>query len=464
MPPGVVNRLWEELKPQGSSLTKTGRAPEEYHVFCSFDLVNSTALKAKNKTWPVIISSFSDFVIDAVSKRVKDLAPWKFLGDEVVFTQQIRRFQDLPDLLPKIYDTLRFVIGRIHETFPEARGLVSVRATAWGAFCLNGVGDLEQTSKKVADQPDRNIRIGRRKGGELKELVEPDFMGPSIDEGFRLQRFAPRGRLAVSAELAYFVSQGGGKARKIAKCLRIVSFEVLKGIWSERRYPIVWYDENWDKLLKTFCYDERYTDPLVEKLLKDGPPHHISELKKVFSDLGEFDRLRQGYRILRRLRPAKKTTKRFQQPSELSLLHLPAQHVHCVAVCLDGRGRCLIAKRPKAKRLFPGHWEFGCGQLTKGESFENCLVEAYRDDFNARLDRATLHPLSTFMIEGNPQVPGIIFTGKVSNPQTMKAKKHTELRWITAKDLPKYAKELCVPKFKETALDAFGWHKSGDET
>jgi 8-oxo-dGTP pyrophosphatase MutT (NUDIX family) len=134
--------------------------------------------------------------------------------------------------------------------------------------------------------------------------------------------------------------------------------------------------------------------------------------------------------------------------------------VHCVAVCLDGRGRCLIAKRRKTKRLFPGYWEFGCGQLKVGQSFEECLVQAYWDDFDAKLDRASLRPLSTFMIDGTPKIPGIIFTGRVSNSQSIKAKKHSELRWITPNELPNYADDLCVPEFNATVLASHALFKS----
>jgi hypothetical protein len=79
-----------------------------------------------------------------------------------------------------------------------------------------------------------------------------DFLGPEIDAGFRISKFALRRRLVVSAELSCLLFRERAAYTGIEKQLKIVSFQILKGVWTGRHYPIVWYERDWPNIAKTF--------------------------------------------------------------------------------------------------------------------------------------------------------------------------------------------------------------------
>jgi len=66
-----------------------------------------------------------------------------------------------------------------------------------------------------------------------------DFLGSSIDIGFRLSRFASPRKFIFSVELAYVLSAPG---KLIENGFRYHGKEILKGVLANRPYPIFWLD------------------------------------------------------------------------------------------------------------------------------------------------------------------------------------------------------------------------------
>jgi hypothetical protein len=236
----------------------------EFYIFISYDLVNSTLYKeiCKNK-WPDVFNSFYNFVENGIKSKHKmaDARVWKYVGDELILYKKILSLEDLHTSVPNAFCVLQDTITALHREYEDAKksGL-SVKATAWCA-------ESEPLLTREEDSKIRNISITPRP--DNPNLI--DFLGPDIDTGFRISKFALRRRLVVSAELSYLLYlERSHIAEDIEDKLKIVTYEVLKGITSNRRYPIIWYEHDWQNVTSTFLYDEHYNSQILNNIRDFG--------------------------------------------------------------------------------------------------------------------------------------------------------------------------------------------------
>lgn len=127
----------------------------------------------------------------------------------------------------------------------------------------------------------------------------------------------------------------------------------------------------------------------------------------------------------------------------------------------------LAAKRPDTKRRLAGLWEFGCAQLRQNKGFEECLLQAYKEDFAVELVVSPLTPITAYRVEENSHkrvIPGVIFIAKAKNPDMVASgfsrSKHSAIRWISESDLPQIIENEWVPDAKATMKSAFEAWKS----
>jgi hypothetical protein len=198
--------------------------PKECHpkqrIFLSIDAINSTALKtemaesgATSGAWVeeftaflpeviiVYIKHFSELVgkhcrecsnscmqRGEVQPQSSDACPkvWKYSGDEVLLVAELTcsKLQASLHLL-----AMARTIAHFNNDFHEKGFKLRFKGTAW-----------------VAAFPVTNIELDL---GKAEGLTVRDFLGPSIDLGFRLAKHASEGRLIISASLAYLAIMGG---------------------------------------------------------------------------------------------------------------------------------------------------------------------------------------------------------------------------------------------------------------
>lgn len=65
---------------------------------------------------------------------------------------------------------------------------------------------------------------------------------------------------------------------------RVVSLEALKGVWSGRPYPVVWYCEPWEHTEENFAYDEALQHPIVANVLA-GRTHPLRLVDRALRDM-----------------------------------------------------------------------------------------------------------------------------------------------------------------------------------
>lgn len=210
-------------------------------LFLSVDVVGSTAYKSSFSNlkvqsvaseWaPVFRNFFRDFP-SAVRYQYSQvdqnffvgcknqIEVWKFAGDEILMSVELHDFREV--------STHLYVFKEVVKLFPqqwaEKKIPLRLKGTAW-----------------LAGFPVTNVEA-RLTIDEKLEIV--DFIGPSVDLGFRLTKFADTKRFPLSADLALMLLEAIETKRIPSDHFRLCYHgrESLKGIIGNDPYPVVWID------------------------------------------------------------------------------------------------------------------------------------------------------------------------------------------------------------------------------
>jgi hypothetical protein len=435
--------------PQGFELEKA--VAEEYAVlFCSLDLVNSTAFKAIHREWPVVISKFYDIAVREVQSISGEFKIWKFVGDEVLLYRVVTDFAQLASDVRNLFGAVNAVVDHLNAIFPYATNFLSVKGTAWLANVLHVPPSEVQDAVKLA------VEGGEKRKNIKNMMVEvltedftegKDFLGPDVDIGFRISKFADKRKLVVSANLARCLMIHSPRESIDLNDFRIVAKEVLKGVWDGRPYPIIWYHENWSQINATFYYDEIETNQIAAKVVGEKVDE-LDLLPRIYSDLNRQHEVEEVARVIaageaKALPVAQAVVNR----SKLA-------EIHCAAICFRADGKILLGKRPKSKKRLEGLWEFGCGQMHLGQDFHDCIRESYREDFSAIIGYISEIPVQTYVITGDRKVPGLLFYAEIENGEEVDhlfvERKHEAIRWLDPADVDNSDENEFVPDFKQS--------------
>lgn len=164
------------------------------HLFLSADIVGSTRFKQRSskgsleQAWlPSIFEFLHEFPFEvekAVAAESDDKCTppkvWKLLGDEVILSTEVQRGVDLGVLVNAFAKTIK---ERNHSprNRTESREPLRIKGAAW-----------------VAGFPVANAILPLANGGH-------DYLGASMDTGFRIARVSTPRRMAISVELAWML-------------------------------------------------------------------------------------------------------------------------------------------------------------------------------------------------------------------------------------------------------------------
>jgi len=243
-------------------------------LFLSVDMVGSTEFKARftgqgSDGWLDIFRTFfTSFPLMAAGQiglefLEDDATPaidvWKVMGDEVVFVARPSSAEELTSTLLALLRTMQLYEERHFQELP-----LRLKGTAW-----------------LAGFDGQNIEI------EIPELssgtgAHLDFIGPDIDLGFRISKFARPGSLVISLDVLEAVL-GARNADRAA--LYLMGKEPLKGVMFGRPYPIVWMlpaDEPF-----AFLPWELEQDPMMALAAKT-PPASTADLQRTIDDMRHY--------------------------------------------------------------------------------------------------------------------------------------------------------------------------------
>ena len=201
-------------------------------MFLSVDVVGSTEYKQQARSGTTqdwlnfFLSFFAEFptlVLAALSDHEPEgssleVRLWKSLGDELIFTAEIKRREQVSHLLAAFRDALQNAM-ELWKKRSEQHGLL-LKGAAWLAGFPVGNAEipLESANPRLVDGS--------------------DYIGPQVDTGFRIKEHASPRQLALSADLAYLlVSAGSGPLR-----LFYEGDTSLKGVMRGKPYPVIWLD------------------------------------------------------------------------------------------------------------------------------------------------------------------------------------------------------------------------------
>lgn len=289
---GKQNSLLEGLTPEDADILKnqTSQEKKEIYIFLSFDLVGSTKLKTEQKTsesWPDIILKFYEMVKSEMENKIPQISVWKYLGDEVLLYVSIEDMNSdsvVYSMPQTVFDVQKKISEDIKDVFKNYElSDLFIKSTIW----IAGVKSVE--SKKINTEECSNLPSDKVYGNRKITLGRgnlTDFVGPDMDIGFRIAKFAYKKKVVISANFAYLLySMSKPKGmKKIDNSMKIVSFEILKGVWNGGYYPIIWYYTDWKCVEDSFFYSDYKENELVDNVLAKKICH-IGILEQVWNKL-----------------------------------------------------------------------------------------------------------------------------------------------------------------------------------
>lgn len=251
-------------------------------LFISIDMVGSTQFKAQcagSSGWLDTFRTFFTHLPLMLEGQLgfafleRDETPsvdiWKVMGDELLFTAEPESAEQLLMILRAVLSTMRLFEQQHYQKLP-----LRLKGTAWLANFGEGNIQLDIPELTTGDGPPHY-----------------DFIGPDLDLGFRVTKFARPASLALSLDLVEALLDSKD-AQEVD--LYMVGSEPLKGVMFGRPYPVIWMpdpDAGFD-----FLPWELENDPLAAAVVKAEPTPHadlrqeIGNMRHYLSKMHGLDR------------------------------------------------------------------------------------------------------------------------------------------------------------------------------
>lgn len=210
----------------------------------------------------VITDLFSDFntCFNKFLAIEEERYPWKFLGDELIYCFEVKSEKEVYDYTLAFYKTLRSIDSKYIET-----KLIRLKGSAWTAGF--------PVRNRIIETPIPKLYM-KDATGQYKEFLYPhnDYIGPEMDIGFRIGKNTYPGFIVISLELAYILLNKTITDSPIDE-FRVynVGWEPLKGVWQDKKYPVLWLQlpDTYDKSKEFYYPLYKFWDREENHLLKN---------------------------------------------------------------------------------------------------------------------------------------------------------------------------------------------------
>lgn len=240
-------------------------------VFISVDIVGSTALKQKRATldrnnisehyaWFAAIQGFyivaKRYLIESWDKKQKAYpddfacfgpAPqlWKTVGDEVIFEKEITDHRQMAVLLSCFIEASE----KLREYVKKKNSSLNIKCAAWLAgFPIRNKEVLLSYEQDIDFAEDYHKPVGnilnQYYDSDDSQKVPVDYIGPSIDIGFRVANFSTSRKFVLSIGIPYLLSMTIKSQNGLISDFPIYysGAHHLKGVLGGVNYPIFWID------------------------------------------------------------------------------------------------------------------------------------------------------------------------------------------------------------------------------
>lgn len=243
-------------------------------LIMSIDIVGSTLYKAtannRNEGW---VSFFKKFYADfpilfnghaaeefRLGEESRAVTVWKCLGDELLMVAEPKSIDEVARLMCALSRTMAFFERDRLQRLP-----LRLKAAAW-----------------FAAFPDPNIEIVVPGLFHGKETVHADYIGPDIDLGFRIAKFAAPSMIVASLPLVE-VLLDSAHAKDFD--FYVVGRESLKGILFGRSYPIIWVRPSGERLEPSSWEIE--DNPLIS-IAKETGLASATDIRAMIADMRQY--------------------------------------------------------------------------------------------------------------------------------------------------------------------------------
>ena len=411
------------------------------YLFFSFDIVNSTEYKNINDNWKKIFNKFFESCKYYLKEHTKDsfrydAKVWKMIGDEILFYLPVFSKEEIYHAPDCAFETLKNCIKILEFESERALG---VKGTLW----------ISYVKDYATDENADNIIIKEKEF----DHYNLDFLGPDIDIGFRISKFSFNGQLVIDAKLACYITKFGSEIDKkhISENMKIVSWEKLKGVWNNRHYPIVWYNNDWNRINESFQYDTKFYSSIVKNIINKVDIYDTTVLTQVFKDINKKEEIQF---LREKITEAQSSTMPYNEKINIPTEKLA--EIHFAVICINENREILILKRGN-KDFHPGKWEFGCSQLHLNESIHENIKKSYLNDIGVEINffAGNEFPIGSYEItkekENNRKIPGLIYIGKITkkdvNINKFNVEKHCEYKWVNEENYLEIDPYDCVADF-----------------
>lgn len=276
----------------------------EYRIrlFLSVDLVGSTNFKSKNsqsewiKAFSFFYSRFNEILISNYQNESRKICPpnivgtspkvWKTIGDEIIFCCKAESIQHISMCVMAFTKTLNDFHNELIKTYSS----LGVKGNSWLADFPAINCSLPLISNPSLDTVTDEER--EKKADETPN--EFDFLGKSIDTGFRISRNSNLNFMTICPHLAYMLAKSiDSKATTNISGieLRFNGVQSFKGVVNDGNFPVLGISTYKDEKIKR-------TDELESKLQGrkwNLTSQEIIEYLDAFFDSNNYDKMILDY-------------------------------------------------------------------------------------------------------------------------------------------------------------------------
>lgn len=218
-------------------------------LFLSCDLQNSTQFKQRSADgWVTTFLAFYTEFPSLLATKITDSYPelrgrlslWKAIGDELIFSLRIQSERECSDAVDAWMATMlefevQHLLGKTPMTLKGGGFLATVPSPDRRVAIPRTVQAADGGSQLDAQQ----MNEATLNADDMTGNFVMDFVGPSIDTGFRVLKFAARGYFVLTVEVAHllFKHYNDDKARRGRRAY-LLGTHPLKGVWGGRPYPV----------------------------------------------------------------------------------------------------------------------------------------------------------------------------------------------------------------------------------
>ncbi len=276
-----------------------------------------------------------------------------------------------------------------------------------------------------------------------------DFLGREVDEGFRMAKYAVKNRVIVSPLLAWLIwkeAQGDEDKKKIVKAnFKITAFVLLKGVWRNRKVPIIMFHQKFEEFEELLDYDELDLET-YSNIKQTGFDQFKAdkrfEIERIDSILNNVYRKKEAEILCEKL----KNSHDIEMPSN-NIVMKQELHIACIIFCETGH---ILVHKDEERGL-----EFGCIKKISEvglKTWKKVCEEGYKEKYDLEIEvDVNPVPVATYHYKKGNVLGLIVIARYTGNEEIIKTKE----RWkLYSEEEIKLTTEKTVDNFKENFVRA----------